>query len=355
MPDAPPSSRGSDRLLSARLERSLFWRLKLRLQFTGWLQYLPPALVALLSLGLAALAHGLGFTWPFWPLLVIGSLVGAIDLFDVITVKLGLRPAESLPQPKGDLDAFDLMRARTSCRSFQARLLTDAHRAELLDVVARCTRPEALLGDRPIRLAYVQARLTVWPVVGAREFLVAIAPEPYDRRAIIDVGRSLQEVVLHATRMGLGTCWIGPGADPSSIAAHLGESFDPAKSHVVCVCAIGYASRFVPMLLRLMRRTQARRRPLASLFFADAGFEAPLDVQAAPYAAFGRCYEVCQWSPSSYNSQTTRAAVIGEAADRAPRVARVDFATATASRYYAPVALGIWLTNWQTGCTALGR
>ena len=59
---------------------------------------------------------------------------------------------------------------------------------------------------------------------------------------------------------------------------------------------------------------------------------------------------VCQWSPSSYNSQTTRAAIIAQDA----KVVRADFAVATESRYYAIVALGIWLANWERGCRALG-
>ncbi|GLY83756.1 hypothetical protein [Actinoallomurus iriomotensis] len=32
----------------------------------------------------------------------------------------------------------------------------------------------------------------------------------------------------------------------------------------------------------------------------------------------------------------------------------MDFFTTTASRFYAPVALGIWCANWETGCEALG-
>jgi nitroreductase len=50
-------------------------------------------------------------------------------------------------------------------------------------------------------------------VAGAHELLVAVAPRDYDRVAVIDVGRSLQKVVTAATRAGISTCWIGPGAD----------------------------------------------------------------------------------------------------------------------------------------------
>jgi hypothetical protein len=32
---------------------------------------------------------------------------------------------------------------------------------------------------------------------------------------------------------------------------------------------------------------------------------------------------------------------------------RFDFYAATASRYYAAVALGIWYANWEMGCEAL--
>jgi hypothetical protein len=134
------------------------------------------------------------------------------------------------------------MRARRSCRSFQSRDLTPADRAELIECIA-LSRPSCLLGSRPIRLEYVATPLKVWPVVGCRAFIVAIAPREYDRLATIDVGRCLQKVVLHATKMGLGTCWIGPGTNQDDAARNLGDRFDPREDHIVGVCAVGYESR----------------------------------------------------------------------------------------------------------------
>src|SRR5512145_3162961 len=194
--------RGDDGLLSARLERSLLWKIKLRLQFSGWLQFLPITVVALLCLLVAGAAWLLvGWTSVTWPPLALGLALLAAVAFDIGTVKYGLLPAGALPTDRHHLDAFDLMRARHSCRSFQRRDLTDAHRTSLLEAAREHRRPERLLGSEPIRLEYVAAPLTVWPTMGAREFLVAIAPMPYDRMSVIDVGRSLQKVVLHATRM----------------------------------------------------------------------------------------------------------------------------------------------------------
>jgi nitroreductase len=339
---------------ASKPRHSMLRRIKVRLQFTGWLQYLLTATAAIVFLVIAALGKLIGI-WPvplFWLLFGIGAALLAVAAFDVITVKLGLRPSEPVPGRRDDLDNFDLMRSRRSCRSFQSRNLSSAHREELVRAALERSHPDHVIGTSPIRLEYIAAPLTVWPMVGAHEFFVAIAPHDYDRLAIIDVGRSLQKLVLHATRMGVATCWIGPGADQTSIAKHLGDRFDPDQDHVVCVCAVGYRSRFEPLPVRVIELAQHRRLPLASLFFADPYFQRPLAVGTAPFSSFGRCYEVCQWSPSSFDSQTTRCVVAAD--DTGQTVTRVDFYAATQSRYYAPVALGVWCADWETGCKALG-
>jgi len=338
-------------------ETTRLWQVKQSLQFTGWLQYLPNLMLVLVLLAVAGAAR-LVAGQPgllVQVALALAALLSLVLAFDVATIRLGLHPAEALPRPRTELDPFELMRSRRSCRSFQARSLTENHRAALLRSVGEHSQPERQLGRRPIRFEYVAAPLTVWPVVGAHEFLVAIAPRQYDRLAVIDVGRSLQKIVLDATRMGLATCWIGPGADQTSAARHLGERFDPAIDHIICVCAVGYRSRFKPTTLRLMQRSQRWRYPLSKLFFADPQFTTPLDTDVEPFNTFGRCYEVCQWSPSSYNSQTTRCIAVTQPVNGRQRLIRFDFCAAIASRYYAAVALGIWCANWETGCAALGQ
>lgn len=331
-------------------------KVKLRLQFTGWLQYLPLAAGAAICFLVAAPVALAGATHAarvFW---IPGGLLLAAFLFDLATVKWNFRPRERLPERRDGMDLFDLMKARQSCRSFQNRLLTAEHRAELLAQVARLAGPPAHPYFQPpaIRLEYLSAPLTVWPVVGAKEFLVAIAPSEYHREAIVKVGYVMQQVVVGATRMGLGTCWIGPGADQSSIQRHLGGRFDPARDHVVCVCAVGYPSAFVPLVLRVMHRVQHHRLPPASLFFADARFREPLALDQPPFVRLGRTYEICQWSPSSFNAQTTRCVAVGGLRDGLARVARIDFYAASESRYYAAIAVGIWCANWELGAEALG-
>jgi len=339
---------------------TMLWRVKLRLQFTGWLQYIPFALISLMFLLIAALARLLGSTQGANLFGFVGTLLLVELGFDLLTVKFRLRPHERLPKRNDDLEVFDLMRARRSCRSYQTRKLTSADYNELMAYV-RVRSESPTIGKSPVRFEYISAPLSVWPTVNATEFLVAIAPSRYDRLAVIDVGRSLQKIVMDATRMGLGTCWIGPGADQTSVARHLGDRFNPEVDHIICVCAIGYKSWYIPMFLRIFNLQFHRRLPLSSLFFADSQFKEPLNLKAYPFNRFGRTYEVCQWSPSSYNGQTTRCVAVMErnSAEKGrngdePRLARFDFYATTESRYYAAVALGIWCADWEMGCEALG-
>ena len=200
-PNIAPAKRPDPGEALSRLQRSIVWRIKLRLQFTGWLQYLAPLAPALLLLILAGGGALIGVA-PLllvWLPLTLGLLLLLAVVFDLVTVRLDVRPREPHPPRLEDLDVFDVMRARRSCRSFQRQNLTSEDRAALLSWAADGTRPEALLGSAPIRLEYIAAPLTVWPVVGAHEFLVAIAPRQYDRVAVMDVGRSLQKVVSEAT------------------------------------------------------------------------------------------------------------------------------------------------------------
>jgi len=325
------------------------WQTKLRLQFTGWLQYVPPLIVTLVIFLIGGIAHLLGGAQVAKGFAYVGYLLLAMETLDLITVKFRIRLPERLPNRKDDLELFDLMRSRRSCRSFQTRKLTSADYNELMGYV-RLHSEASMLGKSPVRFEYISAPLTVWPTVNATQFLVAIAPLKYERLSIMDVGRTLQKIVMDATRMGLGTCWIGPGADHKSIMQHLGNRFNSQEDHIICVCAVGYRSSYIPMFIRVFNAQFYRRLPLSSLFFADSDFKKPLNLDAYPFNRFGRNYEICEWAPSSYNGQTTRAVAVLDG----DHLKRFDFYAVTESRYYAAVALGIWYANWEMGCEALG-
>lgn len=130
-----------------------------------------------------------------------------------------------------------------------------------------------------------------WPTVNASEFLVAIVPTEYDRFAVIEVGYTLQKVVIDATRMGLRTCWIGSGADHKSVVQHLGSKFDPARDSIICVCAFGYPSWLVPLFIRIFSWKMRQRLSLTKLYFSDKTMQRPLEVSAGPCHQFEQVFE----------------------------------------------------------------
>mmetsp|Transcript_16114 Transcript_16114/g.34835 ORF Transcript_16114/g.34835 Transcript_16114/m.34835 type:complete len:410 (+) Transcript_16114:210-1439(+) len=348
-------------------ERSRIWAIKTRLQHTGWLQFAPPLVAGLLgSIISSTLLHKekygdgrLYFVLQFVGKIVdlIGGLLLFIGLIDIMIIKFHLWPfAERLPtRQKHRIDPFHLMRHRRSCRSFQTRSLEDVDRNELL----KCVRAEVQdqqqqrFGAQPIRLEYIRTPyIRVWPIVNACEFLIAVGPAKYDMGCVIDVGRVLQGVVLRATEMGLGTCWIGPGADQASVVKALVAEgkFDSEADHIIVVCAVGYPSTFLPLVLRIVR-TLNNRLPLEKLFFDDSSFGRPLDLTNAPFDRFARCCEAVRWSPSSFNAQPVRCIGVTKAGvGGGAQIVQFDFYLTTASQYYAPLALGIWLRQWEIGC-----
>ncbi|MBV7378711.1 nitroreductase family protein [Maritimibacter dapengensis] len=332
---------------------SPFIRAKERLQFTGWLQFIPPFAVALV-LGLVAwlsIAPGSsGWIWFGRALAAFAVALVAVGLFDLALLKFRLFSLpDRRPRPvKGDDIA--VMRARRACRSFQPVRLTNHDMTTLTDLVTKHLVPRAdNISNARIRIEHLRQPLPVWPVIGAREFLILIVPGQYDRHAVIKAGRVMQHVVNGLTKRGISTCWIGPGTDRASVEAALGGRFDASDEQILCSVAVGYGSRFRPLLAHVAAKVMHRRLPLVDLAFEDVpGVPAPLSRQ--PYKGLRPALEACRWAPSSYNSQTTR--VILSRSGRA--LTRVAFCAKTGSRYYAPLALGIWLANWETAMSALG-
>jgi len=324
--------------------------LKMRLQFTGWLQFLIPVPFATVILILAAVFYLLGATEIAFYGVCFGATILIVVALDILTVRFDLQLPQPRPKRQDDLTSIELIQKRKSCRSYQRRKLTNTDREELLASVEEYMN-ESEFTRGSIRLEYISAPLIVWPTVNGNEFLVALAPAEYDRKAVMEVGYKLQKVVINATRMGLGTCWIGPGADHESVAAHLGEKYDSTKDSIVCVCAIGYPSWFVPLFIRVFSWQMRHRLPLDKLFFSDEQMSKSLQLNEGPFKSFRPIFEACRWSPSSYNGQTTRSVGV---LDEQGNLNRFDFYAVTASRYYAAVAVGIWCANWQIGCSSLG-
>jgi len=337
------------------------WKLKERLKYTGWLQYCIGFFWAVPPLLLSSVEHWIMGSAVYMPGLAVGLL--GLATFELATCKYNIRPTEALPvspNPKIQTD-IAAIKARYACRSYQSRNLTPEHRQEIM-TVAQTHIQNKLFAEHKIRFEYMAQPLVVWPAVNCKEFMVAIAPKSYySKHAIMDVGRALEKTVIHATKLGIASCIIGPGADHKSTIETLGpQKFDVEQDHIICVCALGYQSTYAPSFIRLISKAMRNRLPPAQLFFKDAKCTIPItepELTQEPYAIFQQALECARWSPSSYNAQTTRGVLAIEEKsidDKKLVIQQFDVYRANKSKYYATVAVGIWMANWELACQQLG-
>ena len=93
-------------------------------------------------------------------------------------------------------------------------------------------------------------------------------------RDLEDYGYLLERIVLFATSMGLGTCWLGGSFRKSNFAAAIGLEEGESLPAVVSVGYIAGKPRRIDGLIRRGAASDARK-PWAQLFF-DGSFDHPL-------------------------------------------------------------------------------
>ncbi len=121
-------------------------------------------------------------------------------------------------------------------------------------------------------------------------------------RNLEDFGYCLEEAVLYATALGLGTCWLGGTFRKSGFAARM----DLREEEVMpCVVAVGYVADRPSVVDRLVRRSARgdNRLPWEKLFF-DGRFGRPLSPEAA--GDYARPLEMVRLGPSASNKQPWR-------------------------------------------------
>ncbi len=203
------------------------------------------------------------------------------------------------------MDARQLIDRRYSCRTCLERPISDADAKSLGDfMAARTTGP---LGSA-VRFGLVAAspddegalkRLGTYGFIkGARAFIVgAVRKGPGD---LEDFGYLLEEVVLHATGLGLGTCWLGGTFTRSTFTARFGGV---AKDETIpAVVSAGYPGDDGTERIR-EREEGTRRFPPDELFFSDE-WAVPLGLERGHgYAA---ALEAVRMAPSATNKQPWR-------------------------------------------------
>jgi nitroreductase len=161
--------------------------------------------------------------------------------------------------------------------------------------------------DDASRATSVQGGLRIGPygmIVGPRAFISGVVAKR--SFACVDFGYCLEGIILRATELGLGTCWIGGAFSRSAIAHALGACKD---EFVPATTPVGHAAKKQTLRERIVRgsaRAGTRKDP-STLFFeaAEGGVFAPL-VHAGTWA---EALEAVRIGPSASNKQPWRLVV----------------------------------------------
>jgi hypothetical protein len=208
----------------------------------------------------------------------------------------------------------EIIQARYSCRNYSERPLEEATRQRLVDFAA--STPSGPFGTRP-RFELVAASEgdraalrglgTYGFIRGATAFLIGATRDAEGNME--DFGYLMERIILFATDLGLGTCWLGGTYTKSSfskkIAARDGEI-------VAAVASVGYAAERHRAVDQVIRRgaDADRRYPWSQLFFEGA-FGQPLSREAASLYALP--LEMVRLAPSASNKQPWRIVKLGSA------------------------------------------
>jgi hypothetical protein len=117
-----------------------------------------------------------------------------------------------------------------------------------------------------------------------------------------DFGYLMEEIILYATDLGLGTCWLGGTFTRSNFAEKISARDDEV---IPAVTSLGYPADKVCKMDQRIRKAAGsdHRLPWEKLFF-DSRFDVPLEYQAA--GAYAKSLEMVRLGPSASNKQPWR-------------------------------------------------
>jgi len=224
-----------------------------------------------------------------------------------------------------------LIRLRYSCRTYEEVPIDAGKRQSLAEFAA--ARQQGPLGA-PVRFVLITATeedrsalrgLGTYGIIrGATGFILgAVQKGPKDME---DFGYRMEEIVLRATDLGLGTCWLGGTYTRSSFARKITLREDEVLPAITAVGKIADRRSLVDRVIRSTLAQGDRRLPWERLFF-DGDFNHPLREEAA--GAYAMALKMVRLGPSASNKQPWR--IVRDGAPLTPAEQSKPGASQTAS------------------------
>ena len=198
----------------------------------------------------------------------------------------------------------EVIRSRFSCRRYREVPIDEQKQASLRE---KLSDPPASPFSNPIRFKLVAAsendhqalrRLGTYGFIhGASAFIIG-AVRPQDR-AFENFGYLMEYIILHATDLDLGTCWLGGSFTRSRFNRAMGLEQDEV---IPAVTAVGYVDDIVQARNGFIRKfIHAHQRRAWQSMFWNGGFKSPLSPEEA--GRFAEPLEMVRLGPSASNRQ----------------------------------------------------
>lgn len=196
---------------------------------------------------------------------------------------------------------------RVSVRTYDgSRQLSDEVVEQIRQSIANASAPfggKFTIDFKKFDLKGPQSPSTYGVVSGASWYLLMGIHD--DEISALSAGYAMEKVVLEATGIGLGTCWMALTFKGSDFTK---ESQMPADEPLRIISPVGYPAAKRKMLESLTRVTlgSSRRKPMDDLF-SEGDFGTPVRVDSVFYEALS----MMRLAPSAKNTQPWRALVRG--------------------------------------------
>jgi nitroreductase len=206
------------------------------------------------------------------------------------------------------------IRQRFSCRSYTNNPISPDIQAELENWIQNIP-PGPFGSSGRFKLVAITAadrgalhKLGTYGFIkGAPGYIIATCRDT--GRGLEDFGYQMEQIILKATALRLGTCWLGGTFTRSSFARLIAATPDEI---IPAVCAVGEIAGHPRVFDGLVRQfaSSAERLGWERLFY-DGDFGVPLTLQAA--AEYATPLEMVRLAPSASNKQPWRVVKAGTA------------------------------------------
>lgn len=198
-----------------------------------------------------------------------------------------------------------IIKDRISVRSFDKKRTDDAALKKLDAYINKIngeakTKQRFLLTDKRENSGSAEKLGTYGIISGAERYIIGVMDK--NDRDDVEFGYLFEKIVLCATGLGLGTCWLGGTYKRSDFeqAAKLQEN-----EHIPIVSPVGIKKEKTGLVNKVMRAGAGsdKRKPWNELFF-EGSAETPLTEDAA--GAYKTVLEMVRIGPSASNKQPWR-------------------------------------------------